>query len=182
MKKMMLIDGSSLLFRSFYALLPSYKEDYSLPIEGLMRAKDGTPTNAIFGLSSIIFKLMNDFKVDYALAAFDTSQPTLRHEAFEDYKGTRKKPPVDLIPQFALSRELFNEFGITTYEEAGIEADDIIGTMAKKGSRAGMEVIIISGDKDLLQLVDGNISVYLTRKGVSDLEKMDEKAFLKNMH
>lgn len=176
MKKMMLIDGSSLLFRSFYALLPSYKEDYSLPIEGLMRAKDGTPTNAIFGLSSIIFKLMNDFKADYALAAFDTSQPTLRHEAFEDYKGTRKKPPVDLIPQFALSRELFNEFGITTYEEAGIEADDIIGTMAKKGSRAGMEVIIISGDKDLLQLVDGNISVYLTRKGVSDLEKMDEKA------
>lgn len=176
MKKMMLIDGSSLLFRSFYALLPSYKEDYSLPIEGLMRAKDGTPTNAIFGLSLIIFKLMNDFKADYALAAFDTSQPTLRHEAFEDYKGTRKKPPVDLIPQFALSRELFNEFGITTYEEAGIEADDIIGTMAKKGSRAGMEVIIISGDKDLLQLVDGNISVYLTRKGVSDLEKMDEKA------
>ena len=68
----------------------------------------------------IIFKLLNDFKADYALAAFDTSQPTLRHEAFEDYKGTRKKPPVDLIPQFALS-ETFNEFGITTYEEAELK-------------------------------------------------------------
>lgn len=180
MKKMMLIDGSSLLFRSFYALMPRSSQygqvDYSLPIEGLMRSKDGTPTNAIFGLSSIIFKLMSDYKVDYALAAFDTSMPTKRHEVFEEYKGTRKKPPIDLIPQFALSRELFSDFGITVYEEAGVEADDIIGTLAKEGSKLGLEVIIISGDKDLLQLVDDNITVYLTRKGVSDLEKMDEKA------
>ena len=118
---------------------------------------------------------MSDYKVDYALAALIHQCQQKDMKYLKNIKE-QEKPPIDLIPQFALSRELFSDFGITVYEEAGVEADDIIGTLAKEGSKLGLEVIIISGDKDLLQLVDDNITVYLTRKGVSDLEKMDEKA------
>ncbi len=142
MGKMMLIDGSSLLFRSFYATMPADPSK-------VMRSSDGTPTNAIYGLSSMIFRLLTDYKPEYVLVAFDTWAPTKRHDEFEEYKAGRRPAPEELIPQFPLSRELFKAFGIVVYEDAGIEADDIVGCMAKKASKAGMEVMVVSGDKDL---------------------------------
>jgi len=167
-KKLMLIDGNSLLFRAFYG---TFRGDST----SIMRAKNGSATNAIYALANMLNKITQENKPDYALVAFDTGAKTFRHDKYPDYKAGRKETPVDLIAQFPLAEELLECLGFNTYKSDGYEADDIIGSLAKKAQEEGYEVEIYSGDRDLLQLIDKNIVVNLTKKGLSDIKKMDEK-------
>ena len=161
MKKLVLIDGNSLINRAFYATPP-------------LSAKDGTPTNAVYAFVNMLVKLIGDQKPEYILVAFDRKEPTFRHKMFADYKGTRKPMPDDLRPQIDLLKKVLDAMKIARYEEAGIEADDIIGSMAK---RYKDETVIITGDKDSFQLVDDTTSVCFTRRGISDTELYSAENF-----
>ena len=154
MEKLVLIDGNSLINRAFYAINP-------------LSDKNGNPTNAVFGFMNMLTKVILDIKPKYMLVAFDVHAKTFRHKMFDDYKGTRKPMPEDLRPQIPLLKKVLNTLGIQTFELAGFEADDIIGTLAK---RYNGETIILTGDKDSFQLVDSTTSVYFTKRGISDTE------------
>lgn len=175
MKKLIVIDGNSLLFRAYYAT--AYGDSSSI-----MRTKNGTPTNAIFAFSNMISKILSSFKGGESLfIGFDTDKETFRKAEFADYKANRKPAPEDLIPQFAISREFCKSLSIPYYEEHGIEADDICGTLAKEGSKEGYEVVIYTSDHDYLQLIDEHITVYLLKTGLSNMERCDA-AFLKEKY
>lgn len=163
-KKFVVIDGSSLLYRAFYAL-------------PLLTTADGQYTNAIYGFANMLTKLIGDLKPDTIVIAFDKGKKTFRNELFSDYKGTRKPTPVELSSQIPLIHELVEVFGIQLVEKAGYEADDIIGTLATKAAQAGDEAIIVTGDRDVLQLIGDNIKVMLTKKGISEMQLFDEAAF-----
>jgi DNA polymerase-1 len=142
--KIVLVDGSNYLFRAFYA------------IRELSNSK-GFPTNAIYGFTTMLIKLLRDQAPEYIAVAFDVKAPTFRHVAYADYKATRRATPDSLIPQIPYVKEIVRGFGIPVLEEPGLEADDIIGTVAVRQAREGMEVVIVSGDKDLMQLVTADI-------------------------
>ena len=166
-KSLYLIDGNSLTHRAFYALPP-------------MSAKDGTPTNAVFGFTRMLLKLINDEEPDFLAVAFDLKAPTFRHKEFADYKGTRKKTPDDLVPQFNLVKEVLKSFDIPIYEIEGYEADDVLGTLAKEAEKEGHQVTIVTGDRDALQLVSENIRIMYNKRGITNivdynLEKVKEK-------
>lgn len=166
MKKLLLIDGNSLLFRAYYATAYGGGK--------IMCTSDGVPTNAIFALANMIRRII-DMQIDYALVAFDTGKPTFRHNQYADYKAGRKPAPDELKTQFPLARELFELFGFKVFEKDGFEADDIIGTMAKLGNENDLEVVIYSGDRDLLQLINNHTTVHLTKKGVTEIAIMNEQ-------
>ncbi|MDO9230043.1 MAG: DNA polymerase I [Syntrophales bacterium] len=149
--KFVLVDGSNYLFRAFYA------------IRELSNSK-GFPTNAIYGFTTMLMKLLRDQEPDYIAVAFDVKGPTFRHEAYEEYKATRKATPDTLIPQIPFVKEIVRGFSIPVLEQQGIEADDIIGTIARRQAEAGMEVVIVSGDKDMMQLVSTEIRMVDTMK------------------
>lgn len=161
MNKLVLIDGNSLINRAFYATPP-------------LTAKDGTPTNAVYAFVNMLVRIIGDIKPRYMLVAFDRKEPTFRHEMYADYKGTRKPMPEDLRPQIDLMKKVLDTMGISRYEQAGIEADDIIGSMAK---RYKGDTIIITGDKDSFQLVDETTSVYFTRRGITETEIYSNENF-----
>jgi DNA polymerase-1 len=169
MSKLVLIDGNSLLFRAFYATAAT---------GNVMRTKAGVPTNGIYGLAKMTFKILEIEKPDYVLCAFDTDQPTFRHLQYDDYKAGRKAPPIELIPQFALARELFNKLGIFVSEIVGYEADDIIGNVSKIGTEKNLEVVIYSSDKDLLQLINQNVKVVAPKTGISEVKIYTAESFL----
>ena len=152
MKNLMLIDGNSLLFRAYYATQGR-----------MMQTKDGTYTNAIFTLYTMVDKLLKQNTPDYVVVAFDKGKKTFRHDIYKDYKGTRSETPVELIPQFKIARELFDAYNIKYLEYDLIEADDIIGTLSKK--YPNLSVNIVSSDKDLLQLIDDNVVVSQIKTG-----------------
>lgn len=164
MKKLVLIDGNSLIFRAYYATA------YSGVV---MSTSTGVPTNAVYALANMLRSIISHNKPDYCLVAFDTHKPTFRHEKYDSYKAGRKETPQELLTQFPLAKELLKLYGFNTFELEGYEADDIVGTMARIGSEAGLEVQIYSGDRDLLQLIDENTTVYLTKKGLSELLVMN---------
>lgn len=165
-KKLIVIDGNSLLFRAFYA---TYFGDPS----SIMRTKDGTPTNAIFAFSNMISKILQGLQGGESIfVGFDADSHTFRKAEFDQYKANRKPAPEELIPQFAISRELLDVLGITHYEEAGIEADDICGTIAKSAAKQGYSVDVYTSDKDYLQLIDDRITLKLIRKGLSDIDSL----------
>jgi DNA polymerase-1 len=165
-KLLMVIDGNSLLHRAFYAI----------PV---LSNKKGVYTNAVYGFLNMLLKLINDYQ-PYSLAvAFDKKAPTFRHKAYEAYKGTRQKAPEELVPQFELAREALNQMGITIYEIDGYEADDILGTIAKSCSGPDRQVVLVTGDKDALQLVSGQVHVLLTKKGISLIHRYDEEELKK---
>ena len=149
--KLVLVDGNNYLFRAFYA------------IRELSNSK-GFPTNAIYGFTTMLMKLLRDQEPDCIAVAFDVKGPTFRHDAFEDYKATRKATPDALIPQIPFIKQIVRGFSIPVLEQQGIEADDIIGTIARRQAAAGMEVIIVSGDKDMMQLVSPDILMVDTMK------------------
>ena len=159
MKKLLLIDGSSLVHRAFYALPP-------------MNAPDGTPTNAVYGLASMLLRLLSETQPDYIVAAFDKSRITFRNEIFTEYKAHRKSTPEELSVQFPLVQQLLVLMGVTVVELAGYEADDIIGTYAHLAEVAGDQAIIVTGDRDALQLVSPTTEVWLTKKGISETCKV----------
>lgn len=173
MKKMIIIDGNSLLFRAFFATFN--------PNVPLMRAKDGTPTNAIFAFSNMLCKIINGFKGDeYLFVVFDTGKKTFRHQELDTYKANRKPVAPELIQQMPIARELLSAMGIYTYELEGFEGDDIAGSMAKQAANMGFEITIYTSDKDFLQLIDKKIRVNLIKRGLSDVKLMDENALMED--
>ena len=157
MDKIILLDGNSLSYRAYYAM-PSLKN------------KKGLYTNSVYGFTLMLEKILEDTKPKYALVAFDKGKETFRHKSYEAYKGTRDKTPNELVEQFGYVRELLDSYGIKYEEHLDYEADDIIGSYAKIAEKAGLEVIIVSGDKDLTQLASDNITVYYTKRGVTEIE------------
>lgn len=158
-KKLILIDGHSILNRAFFGI-PD------------LTNSEGIHTNAMYGFLNIMFKFIDEEKPDYITVAFDLSEPTFRHKAYEAYKGTRKPMAPELKQQVPLIKELLRMMNITVIEKAGYEADDIIGTIAKRSAAAGIDVSVISGDRDLLQLAEDKIQIRIpkTKKGVTEVE------------
>ncbi|MGP7816723.1 DNA polymerase I [Niallia sp. 01092] len=156
-KKLILIDGNSIAYRAFFAL-------------PLLNNDKGVHTNAVYGFTMMLMKILEDEKPSNVLVAFDAGKTTFRHNTFSEYKGGRQKTPPELSEQFPYIRELLNAFGIRHYELENYEADDIIGTLSLQGEKEGYEVIVISGDKDLTQLSSEKTTVYITKKGITDIE------------
>lgn len=169
MKSLLLIDGNSMLFRAYYATLYGR----------MMKTSNGVPTNAVYGFITMIQKAFDMIKPDMVLIAWDSGKPTFRHETFKEYKGTRKKLDQELIVQFPIAREFLDAYGLKRYECDGIEADDIIGSFAKQHPE--LNIHILSSDKDLLQLIDPTTDVYLMKKGISEMEVMDEAKLAETM-
>lgn len=161
--KFVIIDGSSLVHRAFYAL-------------PLLATAAGQYTNAAYGFTTMLVKLLGDIKPDAIAVAFDKGRVTFRNEAYAQYKAHRKATPPELTEQFPMVQELLRAFGIATLEQAGFEADDIIGTLACQAAQNGYEVIIVTGDRDALQLIGPSTSVLLTRKGISEMDLFDREA------
>ncbi len=145
-QKLLLVDGHSILNRAFYGM------------PDLTNA-EGLHTNAVIGFLNIFFKLLDDENPDYVVVAFDTSAPTFRHDIFKEYKGTRKPMPQELHEQVPLLKEVLDSMGVRRYEQPGLEADDILGTLAKRAEAQGMIVTLVSGDRDLLQIASDNILI-----------------------
>src|SRR5690625_1272168 len=167
-KKLVLIDGNSILYRAFFAL-------------PLLHNDKGVFTNAVYGFTNILLNILETEKPSHMLVAFDAGKTTFRHSTYKDYKGGRQKTPPELSEQFPLTRELLNAFHIPHYELDMYEADDIIGTLAHVGEKEGLEVKVISGDQDLLQLVSEHVTVDLTKKGVSEVESYTPKMLVEKM-
>lgn len=155
-KTLMLIDGSSLIFRAFFAL-PNLTNN------------DGVMTNGVYGFLTMYQNAFDKYKPDSVLVAFDRSSKTFRHEEFKDYKATRDKMPSELSYQFGILKDILDSMKVAYTDLDGFEADDIVGTYAQMGQEDGYEVVVITGDRDYLQLVDEHITVYLTKKGISDM-------------
>lgn len=164
-KRLVLLDTHAILHRAYHAL-----PDFS--------SSKGEPTGALYGLISMLTRIITDLKPDYIVAALDLPGPTHRHMAFEAYKATRKKAEDDLVAQIKRSRDVLEAFGIPMYSHEGFEADDVIGTVVEKlKHREDVQVIIASGDMDALQLVDGErVQVYTLKKGLNDTVMYDEEA------
>src|SRR5580700_2995335 len=143
-KTLVLVDGSSLAFRSFFALFNS----------GL-RTQGGLPTWAILGFFNSLFELIEKFKPEMLAVSFDMAEPTFRHVEFKDYKANRLEMPDDLSVQWPLIKEGVEKLGLPVYELAGYEADDLIGTIARAAERENLNVLILTGDQDAFQLIDG---------------------------
>ncbi|MDD3422328.1 MAG: DNA polymerase I [Bacilli bacterium] len=169
MKRFMIVDGNSILFRAFYG---TFRGDST----SIMRAKNGQATNAIYALANIFISIINKNCPDYTLVAFDSKEKTFRHEKYAGYKAGRKPTPEDLLAQFPLAFELLEDLGFTCYAKPRYEADDIVGSMAELAKKSGFYVEIFSGDRDLLQLIDDNVTVSLTKRGLSDVVVMDKAA------
>ncbi|MFV0479116.1 MAG: DNA polymerase I [Anaerorhabdus sp.] len=163
MRKLLLVDGNSMLFRGYYATI------YSQP----MKTSTGVPTNAVYAFATMLNKALELLAPDAVLVAFDAGKKTFRHDLYKEYKGGRKDTPEDLIPQFGLVRDYLDAFGIYRCELEGIEADDIIGTVAKQYE--DWDINILSSDRDLLQLIDATTTVLLMKKGISEMEEMNEE-------
>jgi len=167
MKNLLLIDANSIIHRSFHALPP-------------LTTPEGKPAGAIYGISSILLKLWREEKPDYAAALFDRPEPTFRDKKYAAYKAQRPPAADELVSQIIEARNLFPAFGIKTFEKAGFEADDLIATLAEKFKKEkDLRVVILTGDRDTLQLVEGEKVVIKTfNKGVSDTTIYDEQAVI----
>ena len=152
-KRLVLIDGSGYIFRAFYALPP-------------MSRSDGTPVNAVFGFTSMLLKLSEDMSGDHLLVVFDAARKTFRNEIYKDYKANRSEPPDELIPQFSLIRDSTDALGLVSLEIEGFEADDIIASFVKLAKEINMESLIVSSDKDLMQLVQNGVSLHDPMKNI----------------
>ncbi|MGH2729398.1 MAG: DNA polymerase I [Actinomycetota bacterium] len=162
--KLLILDGHSLAFRAFYAL----PED--------LQTTDGTHTNAVYGFTSMLIKLLQEERPDYIACCFDMGGPLQRTAEFADYKATRTEAPETFSPQLPLIREVLRVMRIPVYELEGHEADDIISYVAQRSAAEGVDVRIVTGDRDFFQLVDDNIKVLYNRRGITDIVAMDAKA------
>ncbi|WP_216700560.1 DNA polymerase I [Priestia filamentosa] len=165
-KKLVLVDGNSIAYRAFFAL-------------PLLSNDKGIHTNAIYGFTTILTRILEEEKPTHMLVAFDAGKTTFRHKTFTEYKGGRQKTPPELSEQFSFIRELLDVYGISRYELTNYEADDIIGTLSLTAEKEDFEVKVITGDKDLLQLVSPKTTVAITKKGITEVdaftpEKIDE--------
>lgn len=168
MEKFLYIDGNSLLFRAFYATANQN-----------MSTSDNVPTNAVYGFINLITKAIDMFEPSHIVCAFDTGKPTFRHEQYSDYKANRKEVPESLIPQFQIVREFLDSFGIFRIEIDGIEADDIIGSLAKTYTK--YDSLLLTSDRDYLQLIDNHIKVVFMKKGLSEFDVYDRNFLYEKM-
>ena len=166
MKKLLLIDGNSMLFRAYFATA------YGRP----MSTSSGIPTNAIFGFASMLHKALEVIAPDFVVVAFDHDKKNFRREIYPEYKGTRQKTPDNLVAQFPIIREYLDAIDMTQYEQHGIEADDIIGSLAKQ--KTDYDINVLTSDRDLLQIVDDRIKVWLMVKGITEMDLMDPQAIM----
>lgn len=163
-KKLVIIDGNSLANRAFYA------------IQADLSTKSGERTNAVYGFANMLLRLIDEEKPDFLAVAFDKAAPTFRHLQYDGYKATRKGMPDELASQMPLIKELVEAFRAPVLEIDGYEADDIIGTVTKRAEEAGYESLIVTGDRDTLQLVSPLTRAMITKKGISEMETFDEAA------
>lgn len=192
MNRLVLIDGNAILHRAYHALPP-------------LTSRDGSPAGAVYGFISMLIKIFNDLKPTHIAVAFDRAAPTFRQELFKDYQAQRPKMEDELVGQIEKIHEVVRSFGIPIYEADGYEADDVIGTIAKKAIRDTRyvisktkkfsnvsrvtshvsppidQVIVVTGDRDLLQLVDNNTFLYMPTKGLSEAKLYDEAAVKERM-
>jgi DNA polymerase-1 len=157
---MLLLDGHSLAYRAFFALPP---ENFS--------TTTGQPTNAVYGFTAMLINVLRDEQPTHVAVAFDRSEPTFRHEQYVEYKANRRETPADFRSQLSLIFEVLDALGIPRLSVAGYEADDIIATLTVAATEAGMDVLIVSGDRDNLQLVNDHVTVLMTRRGISDMTR-----------
>ena len=170
MKKLVVIDGNSILNRAFYGIMGSK----------MLMTNDGTYTNAVYGFLAIMFKMLEDENPEYLAIAFDVKAPTKRHELYSDYKGTRHGMPDELKAQMPLIKEVLNAMNIKIYEKEGYEADDILGTLAKFGEENDLEVKLLTGDRDSFQLASNKTTIMIphTKQGKTETDYYDrDKVF-----
>ena len=162
--KLVLIDGHSILNRAFFGI-PD------------LTNSEGLHTNAVYGFLNILFKILEEERPDYLTVAFDVHQPTFRHEMYAEYKGTRKPMAEELREQVPLIKEMLTAMGVTIIEQGGYEADDLLGTIAKRSEKEGVEVSVVSGDRDLLQLASDHIRIRIpkTKKTGTEIEDYNTK-------
>ena len=164
--KFVLIDGNALIHRAYHAIPP-------------LTTKSGELVNSVFGFTSILLTMLREVQPDYLAVSFDLKGPTFRHEAYEAYKATRSETPDDLIAQVPRIRQMVGAFQIPIFEQAGFEADDLIGTLAKKiEAHPDVEFLIVSGDNDLLQLVNDQVKMLSPLSGFNDVKTYDEQAVM----
>lgn len=163
-KRFIIIDGSSLMYRAFFAL-------------PLLTSSEGIYTNAIMGFANMLGKILTDYEPEFVAVAFDKSRKTFRTDMYGEYKGQRAKTPDELKSQIPLLQEFLEALGIAFIEKDNYEADDIIGTLAKKSAAEGYEALIVTGDKDALQLIAPQVKVMLTKRGIMDMQIFDEATF-----
>lgn len=161
--KLTIIDGSSLLYRAFYALPPT------------MTSPDGVPTNAVYGFLRMLLSLYRELDPAYVAVTFDKDRQTFRTEMYDGYKATRKPAPAELVPQFDLILEVMHVMGVAVYSLSGYEGDDVLGTLSARYEKE-LPVAIVTGDRDALQLASDRTTVYLTQKGISSMSEMTPKA------
>ncbi|WP_163191770.1 DNA polymerase I [Clostridium thermarum] len=167
MEKLLILDGHSLMNRAFYGVPP-------------LTNAEGLHTNAIFGFTNMLLKIKEEIKPDYIVTTFDRKAPTFRHKEYGDYKAGRKKMSPELHEQFEPLKEFLKLMSINIFEIDGFEADDLIGTLAKYAESQGIEVFILTGDRDALQLASDNIKVIITKKGITDKEIYDRKRMIED--
>ena len=163
MKKLLVVDGNSILNRAFYGIR-------------LLSNKNGVYTNAIYGMINMLYKQIEDVAPDYAAVAFDLKAPTFRHKMYDAYKAGRSPMPDELRVQFPYAKRVLKEMGFTVIEKEGYEADDILGTLALNANERGVQAYVLTGDRDSLQLINDNTTVLLATN--QDTLKMDRAAFV----
>ena len=166
MSRLVLIDGNSILNRAFYGIMGTK----------MLTTADGKYTNAVYGFLSILFKVMDDLNPEYMAVAFDLKAPTQRHKLYKDYKATRRAMPNELAEQMPMVKEILEIMNITIIEKEGYEADDVLGTLAREGEEAGLDVTILSGDRDTFQLATDKISIRIphTKAGKTEVDTFGE--------
>lgn len=163
-RKLVLIDANGLVYRAFFAL-PYFT------------TSDGRPTNAVYGFTNMLLKILEEEQPDYFAAAFDKAAPTFRHMQYREYKATRERMPDDLRPQIKTAKEILEVLNIPIFEVEGYEAEDILGTIARKAASDRFDVLIVTGDLDVLQLVAPRIRVMVTSRGITETTIYDEEKF-----
>ena len=170
MEKLVLIDGNSIMNRAFYGIMGSK----------MLTTKDGKYTNAVYGFLAILFKLIEDIKPQYMVVAFDLKAPTARHKLYEGYKATRKGMPEELAEQMPMIKEILRAMNIDIVEKEGYEADDVLGTLSRYGEKQGLEVTILSGDRDTFQLATDKITIRIprTKGGKTETDLFDRNKII----
>lgn len=158
MDKWIIIDGNNIIYRAFFAMPP-------------LTNAQGLHTNAVYGFTTMLLRVIEEEKPTHLLVAFDAGKETFRHGDYKDYKGGREKTPSELSEQFPVLKQLLDALGVPHFEMSGYEADDIIGTLTREANEQGIEMAVVSGDKDMLQLASDQVTILLTRKGVTEIEK-----------
>ena len=170
MSRLVIIDGNSIMNRAFYGIMGSK----------MLMTEDGTYTNAVYGFLAILFKILDDLKPEYLAVSFDLKAPTQRHKLYAEYKATRHGMPDELAQQMPIIKDILRDMNISIIEKEGYEADDVLGTLSKMGENEGVDVTILSGDRDNFQLTSDKVTVRIprTKAGKTEVEDFDRNKII----